>query len=279
MKNMKKFFERNQLLVILFSISFTFLCIFAWWIHHINELCNYTDSSIEDKINLYSPWGDSFAPFNVIISFLSVIGLIVTIYIQMKGNREQSNSSKEQWELSYRQNFDNSFYNFVSSLNEMKINIVKSSIIIKDIKGIIFSVLGYKFNECLPLHIFRKRVNEENLESIKKKLFANPMDKYSHISKYEKNIIFMESILMQIKRIYDDRYLDNNDKDIYLNVLFSNIEDDLILLIVLYVVKKEYVFFYEIIKKNPPLKDLSLNIRKYGIITDITYLFYKINKI
>lgn len=267
---MKKFFEKNHILVILFSISFVFLCVFAWWMHHINELCDHTNHSIEDNINLYSPWGDSFAPFNVVISFLSVIGLIVTIYIQMKGNKEQSNSSKEQWILSYKQNFDTNFYNFISMLDNMKKNIHKNSDIILSIRDMIYDELE-KNNPG--------RVNEKKLEEIKEKIFSYKMPNFGYSFTYETNIIFIENIILHMKKINNNNLLDELEKRTYINVLFSSLDEDTLLLISLYAIYKEDFCIQEIIGKFDIIKCLISNTGKYGIITALTYFYYGRNKI
>lgn len=207
--------------------------VFAWSHHVSSYLAN------KDYYSSYSPWGDSFALFNIIISFLNVIisflsicGLIATIYLQIKNNREQSDNSEKQWRLSYKQNFDSNFYNFISALDKMKENIPPMG----DILALVDEKIDEKLlGDSIGLNLSGKLYSHSvSIDGRQKTVF------------YERNAIFIESIFSYMKKVYESD-LSDSEKNGYMSVLFSNLDDKSIILIGYYAIRREEYIIQDIL--------------------------------
>lgn len=258
-----RFSVMNKIFLTIIVMSLVFFISFLMWSYHVSSYYKVTGG---DYYNSYSPWGDSFAPFNVIISFLSIIGLIVTIYIQMQNSIEQSDNSAKQWRLSYKQNFDSNFYNFLSVVNKMKENIRQSGDVLLSIEIRLNGLRGFMIN---------KEISEEDLLKVKNVLFIYQNPQMRGIFTYETNIIFIENIFTQMKKIYDNDLLEESEKKTYMNILFSNLDENTLLLLGLYAIKTEDIFIQDVLRKFDRVVNLLVNGEKYPEIRNLTAIYYR----
>lgn len=75
------------------------------------------------KIDEAASWGDSFGPFNALISAVGFGGVLLTLAFQRKAMRHQQDESDSQAKEQHRQQFDRAFFELLGLMREVRSDI------------------------------------------------------------------------------------------------------------------------------------------------------------
>lgn len=249
MRNM--LIKHAYIILLVIVMTLIFVTIYFLWSSHVSSAFN---SKIDGSFyNSYSPWGDSFAPLNLFVSFFSAIGLIVTIYLQIKFNREQ-------WILSYNQNFSNEFYQFLSRIDDMKNNFsIKDDV---DVFGSIYCIIRDGIIESdVDKQIKDINNSEDNNEKERIILWMFRVLYMAKNVKIYGFFFYIRSISSFMKKIKYDRLLNEKQKKEYFVTLCGNMGYFPIMLMAIYGL-------------SPKEKHIKDAIIEYDLLNNLTHLPY-----
>ncbi len=157
----------------------------------INIFFNDTDK--------FGEWGDFFGGvLNPILTFLTFMGLLITIVLQqseLKQNREEFKGQKESLE---NQEFDNKFFQMLNLLNNINdrlvVNIKDKDLKGKDVFEYIKDKLYHNINTQYTQHLHENSLHNQFKENIK------------HNSLYEDKFLYFQNEFNEFNNTYDTTF-------------------------------------------------------------------------
>lgn len=206
-------------LYILFRIAVMFFC-FIIFIGLVILLLGYAKQDENLNIStLFGTFGDFIGgSLNPILTFLTFIGLLITITIQqteLKESREEfkksANALIEQSQSLSRQNFENTFFNLITLYNgildNLKLDTTSKQILSREIFTSIQNAI-LKTDQKIPSNEF----GEQILDNIKFYYNASMLDIYSRKFGHYFRTVY------QILKFIDNSHFTQEEKQFYSNI-------------------------------------------------------------
>jgi len=178
----------------------------------------------------FGEWGDFFGGvLNPILTFITFMGLLITIVLQQKELRESKKEFRksadallDQSDSFRRQNFESTFFKLIEKFEELSVNLiriyiddntVKQYVTNYDIRHFGFEYLRY---EIYKYQDYYKKIGGE----------CNSKEAYEGLSKQGNTKILLEDYFKNFKFLIN--FIENNeikDKGMYHKILFSNLSN------------------------------------------------------
>ncbi|ATE63466.1 putative phage abortive infection protein [Rhizorhabdus dicambivorans] len=217
----------------------SFLCaivITVWllWAHYSPDIAAYFLWLSDSTVSTAGTWGDSFGPLNALISSFAFIGVCITLFTQ-------SDAIKIQTADTHRQRFESSFFEIIRIMKEVRDNISFTNS--RDYSDHIRKESGLPPLKKLPrysnIKAIRQCVKEIQFWLVRNKIAFKPdEDQMKNIymrsvhSRFESTLSpYFRLIYTTLKKINDDKILNDGEKIYYANLLRSQLTSFEIILI------------------------------------------------
>lgn len=206
----------------------------------------------------FGEWGDFFGGvLNPILTFLTFMGLLITIVLQQKELRESKNEFKksadallDQSDSFRKQNFESTFFKLIEKFEEQSVNLIRVYIDDNTVKQYVtnYDIRHFGF-EYLRYDIYKHQdyYKKDGGES-------NSKEAYFGLSKQGNTQILLEDYFKNFKFLIN--FIENSglkDKGMYHKIFFSNLTNG-----------EQILLFYHILYEESS-NEIKLIIEKYAL--------------
>lgn len=206
----------------------------------------------------FGEWGDFFGGvLNPILTFLTFMGLLITIVLQQKELRESKNEFKksadallDQSDSFRKQNFESTFFKLIEKFEEQSVNLIRIYIDDNTVKEYVnnYDIRHFGF-EYLRYNIYKY---QEYYVKISGK--CSSKEAYCGLSEQGNTQILLEDYFKNFKFLIS--FIENSnliDKGIYYKIFFSNLTNG-----------EQVILFYHILYEDTS-NSIKLIIEKYSL--------------